>query len=390
MSGPFPWQDLTKAMGFYGNSDIGLVTTFLKGPKLLDSQKRFAGIYSRKILQQAKETMTHELGHAFAQSKRGARYLALIKKKASERAPETFFERVGKPSWASKIPGIHSKYSSRVRQRLGLEKFPYISEYAKESPSEYLAEMFKQAFHTPRSKASAPVKLLKDVFKIEYQKGTPFVPSDQLALLHRGEAVVPAEYNLGGIVGAPKFQAGGAVNALQNLADMGEQIGDAIVRKLEDTQLSLETTTVSLDTDVVTLDTSDLESILADAGLDNLAGAVGADAGDKLSEIAEKLDSELRKFDTQIVENADNIQRIDDEIIKIYSKPEQSVDLASERSRLEAKLHELVTELKTADLTPLASEVASLKNRIADNSINIDDLRDLVNATSILSGMRGS
>ena len=36
---------------------------------------------------------------------------------------------------------------------------------------------------------------------VPYAKGTNFVPNDQLALLHKGEAVIPAEFN--GTQGSP-------------------------------------------------------------------------------------------------------------------------------------------------------------------------------------------
>ena len=32
----------------------------------------------------------------------------------------------------------------------------------------------------------------------QYEQGTPFVPNDGLAFLHRGEAVIPSQYNTGG------------------------------------------------------------------------------------------------------------------------------------------------------------------------------------------------
>jgi hypothetical protein len=232
-----------------------------------------------------------------------------------------------------------------------------------------------------------------------YSQGTPSVSYDQLAYLHKGEAVIPAEYNTGGFIGAPKFQAGGAVNPLKAIVGVGEEIGEAIVKKIEEASIKAP--------EIPPLEIGNLDELQSILG----EGAVGAERGQsKLDQFVGKVDDELRRFDDELVSTSEkvtvletNIQtkvdgdirelkttvtELDRKVTDIYTQSDRDVDLAAEKSELEAKLIETIDELKTLDLIPMKSNISLLRNDLNNAIREVYALEDKVAANINLNGLR--
>jgi len=237
-----------------------------------------------------------------------------------------------------------------------------------------------------------------------YSQGTPFVPQTQLAMVHQGEAIIPAEYNAGGFISTPKFQAGGAVNPLKVVEAAGEKIGEAIVKKIEAADLTLNMPSTA---DIPTLEIGnldDLKSILE-------GGAVGADRGQsKLDQFVTKVDDKLdlleeqsvntskkvtvletnvqTKIDGDIRDVKATVSALDRKVEDIYTKSDRDVDLAAEKSELEAKLIETIDELKTLDLLPMKSSISLLRQNLDSTITDMYQLREKVEAEINLGGLR--
>jgi hypothetical protein len=232
-----------------------------------------------------------------------------------------------------------------------------------------------------------------------YSQGTPYVPQTQLAVVHQGEAIIPAEYNAGGFIGAPKFQAGGAVNPLKAIVGVGEEIGEAIVKKIEEASIKAP--------EIPPLEIGNLDELQSILG----EGAVGAERGQsKLDQFVTKVDDELRRFDDELVSTFEkvtvlelDIQRkvdgdirelkttvveLDRKVSDIYTQSDRDVDLAAEKSELEAKLIEGMDELKNLDLTPMKSSISLLRNDLNNAIREIYELEDKVAANINLNGLR--
>ena len=237
-----------------------------------------------------------------------------------------------------------------------------------------------------------------------YSQGTPFVPQTQLAMLHPGEAVIPAKYNMGGFVSAPKFQAGGAVNPLKEVVSVGEEIGAAIVKKIEAADLTLNMPKTS---DIPTLEIGNLDDLKAILE----GGAVGAERGkSKLDQFVDKVDDELRRFDDELVSTSEKVtvletnmqikvegdireikatvSELDRKVEDIYTQSDRDVDLAAEKSELEAKLIETIDELKTLDLLPMKSNISLLRYNLDNTITDMHKLREKVEAEINLAGLR--
>ena len=79
-----------------------------------------------------------------------------------------------------------------------------------------------------------------------YEQGTPYVPSDQIALLHEGEMVVPANFNPNN--GGKVFNSDGATTEdIQELISVVKQLGTYLAKVIQQNQPVVKTTTVKLD-----------------------------------------------------------------------------------------------------------------------------------------------
>ena len=72
----------------------------------------------------------------------------------------------------------------------------------------------------------------------QYEQGTPYVPSDQIALLHKGEMVVPKEYNP--INSGTTIPTGTDLTELMQLLKWGFEF---IGRKLDEEKIVSQPTT---------------------------------------------------------------------------------------------------------------------------------------------------
>jgi len=241
-----------------------------------------------------------------------------------------------------------------------------------------------------------------------YATGTDYVPSNQFAYLHKGEAVVPAEYNMGGVVRAPKFGLGGTVNNIKERAtDLGEEIAKAIKKELEDIILSVDKTPLSIETTELTI--SNVESLdrLADT-LSNLNTNVGVGADEASSKIDDFIEAANSKFEnfTEIIERHDGdinevqtslfsladssreVNSLNDKLVgleqsisDILSKQDFFVSTANDDSKLEAKLNELVKYIEDTHIARLNSDVRL-------STIKIDKLDSVLNnALDLFDGL---
>ena len=231
-----------------------------------------------------------------------------------------------------------------------------------------------------------------------YRQGTPFVPQTQLAMVHKGEGIIPAEYNTGGFVSPAKFQAGGAVNPLKSIVGVGEEIGEAIVKKIEEASIKAP--------EIPPLEIGNLDELQSILG----EGAVGAERGQtKLDQFVGKVDDELRRFDDELVSTSEkitiletNVQTkidgdirelkttvtaLDRKVTDIYTQTDRDVDLAAEKSELEAKLIKTIDELKTLDLIPMKSNILLLRHELDSTVRASNALAERVTSNTIQIGL---
>jgi hypothetical protein len=264
-------------------------------------------------------------------------------------------------------------------------------------------------------------RLLRGGLIPSYAVGTPYVPNDQLAMLHKGEAVIPEQYNQ---------PAGNLAKEILNAgADFGKQIAAALSGV--EVKAVLETDTVKLDTDTVSVDTTGLvdglnnvrlqveevrisnvdeisESLKsALASIQPTTGAVGADQEDKLTSFMEEMRDKLDRQDSRMVEKSDEFgnkitevntakETLEKELedLKVlmgdlkaktdndYTKAEKSSDSAAGRSEFEARLVELMADFKSDELAPLKSQVFNMSSTLSTLDYNINKAMDLINTVS--------
>ena len=238
--------------------------------------------------------------------------------------------------------------------------------------------------------------IIKDIFDEKkdinsYSKGTPYVPQTQLAVVDQGEAIIPAKYNMGGFIGAPKFVAGGAVNPLKAAENAGEAIGEIIAKKMEDADITLN---VPDSSDLPTLEIGnldDLKNILDGA-------SVGADRTSKLDQFIEVANNKLDRLEELTVVNTEritiveaqasdiveidsiklNISSIEDKLSDVYTVMENKVDSDRDNSYMESRLHEIVSDLKTDDILPIRSSVNRLDLVVNDMVRDISEQYDII------------
>ena len=242
-----------------------------------------------------------------------------------------------------------------------------------------------------------------------YAKGTSFVPEDQLAMVHKGERIIPAKYNKGGAIELteggfwldlprentrpPKrgFSAGGGANALNMIESAGEKIGDAILKKIEEADITLNVPDKS---DIPVLEIGNLDDLKAILE----GGSVGAARTSKLDQF---IDSATNKFDRLEEQSVDNTTRItmveaqtsgikeigtlklsisdlENKIVDVYTTLENRIDSDRENSYMETRLHETVSDLKTDDILPIKSNIIRMELVISDLARSIDNQYDIL------------
>jgi hypothetical protein len=235
------------------------------------------------------------------------------------------------------------------------------------------------------------------------------VPNDQVAMLHKGEAVIPEQYNqpMGNL----------ATEMLNAGAEIGRQIAQALAGV--EVKAVLEDNTVKLDTDTVSVDTTNLVEELNAVKLQveevrisnvdelsdslrtalesvNLKGAgVGAEESNKLDEFMSEIKDKLDQYDTRSVEQDGKLTELTDQLTLInvedvskslesleekvtglesefYNKSEKPIDDTQDRSYLETRLHDLYSELKSekaqsdSELAMVKADVNVLKSSVND------------------------
>ncbi len=206
----------------------------------------------------------------------------------------------------------------------------------------------------------------------QYQQGTPFVPEDQLAVLHRGEAVIPA----GGVDPA---------KVLQGIESAAEKFGEVVVQKLEDATINFNIPS-SEEMPELKIDTSNLEGVLE-------GFSVGATGISKIDQFIESTTEKLDRLEEQTITNSEGIkiievksseldelegelQTLKGELEMSYLKPSQATDSVEERSYVDSRINEAFGDLKSTDMVPLRSRMTSLELAISTLDRRLEEQRD--------------
>ncbi|KKN42054.1 hypothetical protein LCGC14_0716970, partial [marine sediment metagenome] len=218
-----------------------------------------------------------------------------------------------------------------------------------------------------------------------YEQGTPFVPSNQLAYLHKGEAIVPAEFNAGGMVGMPKFAFGGDVSPAKVLKEMestGEKIGEAVVKKIEETSIDLN---IPSEADLPELKIN-LDGV-QEALTINTVGATGTTKIDQFIEAAnEKFDrlEELSISNTEQINMIEIETSVMDDLKEGISNLEEQLaflnmdintKLANDRSYVDTRISESLSDFKNVEINPIRTQIQMIELQISDLSNRIEDER---------------
>ena len=216
----------------------------------------------------------------------------------------------------------------------------------------------------------------------QYEKGTSYVPQTQLAIVHKGEAIIPAKYNLGGEITdrLQKFAIGspvGGVNILTNLEAAAEKIGETIAKKIEKAEIKLQAPKAE---DLPKLEISNLDDLKNIFG----SGPVGADKISKLDRFIESANDKLDRLEEQTVSTSDKIKVLETSTKKL----DQLDDLKEEVENLNNQVKELNENAKLVDELPeLKSKFESLEKQFGEISrLNINrTLSELESEVSKLS-----
>ncbi len=201
--------------------------------------------------------------------------------------------------------------------------------------------------------------------------GTSFVPNDQIAMLHKGEAVVPAAFNKG--EANPLKSAGTTI---------GKEIEDAIKNAIADASITIEMP------DAPQLELSDA----AKEALSNVSvGSVGAAGTSKLDQFIEasvekfdRLEDRLLEIDpeklvmlntkfTEIEEIQTSINNLETQIDLLNM--DVNVKLTNERSYVDTRIGEVLSDFKTAEINPLKARMQTVEIGLLSANNRIEDER---------------
>jgi len=252
-------------------------------------------------------------------------------------------------------------------------------------------------------------QIIEELFPDEkipkYEKGTPYVPETQLAIIHKGEAVIPAKYNLGGEITnkLQKFAFGGTVggvNALFSIEAAAEKIGETIVKKIEKAEIKLQAPKAE---ELPKLEISNLDELKNVFG----SGPVGADKISKLDKFIESTNDKLDRLEEQTVSTVDKVKvletstrklnqldELQDEVINLNKQVNslnESMQLIEELPELKASLESLKEQIDDmsklhirSSLSKLEGEVASLASEVkglyskAERSVDSADTKSYI------------
>jgi len=219
-----------------------------------------------------------------------------------------------------------------------------------------------------------------------YEQGTPFVPSNQLAYLHKGEAIVPSEFNTGGLIGLPKFALGGDVSpgkVLKEMESAGEKIGEAVVKKIEETSIDLNIPNES-DLPELKVNLDGVQEALNNLNITGV-GAVGTTTIDQFIEAAnEKFDrlEELSISNTEQINIIDiKASVIDDLKTSMGDLEEQlaftirdiNTKLVNERSYVDTQINKSLSDFKNVEINPIRTQIQMIELQISGLSNRIED-----------------
>jgi len=271
-----------------------------------------------------------------------------------------------------------------------------------------------------------------------YQTGTSYVPYNQMAYLHKGEAVVPAEYNAGGLLGVKGYAPGGdiksAIKELVNvrlklesdtikISNLGE-ITTAVTRGLESSNIRV---TAALDTSSISAAVAEgmtvatggtgevrvvnLGEITSAINTLSAAGGVGADTTDgAVEEIIRKFDNrldtvvgtmtehrtildkvvgtitnidiqELRDINKTVTASVIKMEKVEGNINNLVSTQDLNIAINEMNSGLETRLTELVTSIETRYISPITVDINGINTKINILDYDIKDVNDVLNST---------
>lgn len=277
---------------------------------------------------------------------------------------------------------------------------------------EKMIEFIKGLFRRKPSAESEELKRIKEIDRAimegrgsggriyKYQQGTPYVPVDQMAMVHRGEAIIPAQYNIGGLV-KRHYQAGGAVSpsrVLQGIESAAEKFGEAVVRKLEDATINFNIPTED-QLPELKIDTSNLEGVLE-------GFSVGAAGISKIDQFIESTTEKLDRLEEQTVTNSEEIKMVEtkasemeglerelriakEQLEMAYLETQRSTDFVEDRSYVNATINESISDLKSMDITPIRSRITSLELSISNLNRELEDQRVIILSNISRLDLRG-
>jgi hypothetical protein len=248
-----------------------------------------------------------------------------------------------------------------------------ISGYATKDLGETIAELGAAAFHIPRGSASDIIKKAKDILGITYQRGTPYVPTDQLAYLHKGEAVIPAQYNLTRAGANGSDIASAIADKITDAISSAEFTGlDRAINELQAVKIDVNPPAdADLTVQIGNLD--ELRDIISNANV-----AIGADTrNSEMRDFVEKVDNQLSEYDTRFGNHEDRIRVIETDA---YSQTQHQIDYVESQSELESKLTDLYAELKTGEIDVIKADISRINLTIDDIKWDINLALDGIDA----------
>ena len=195
-----------------------------------------------------------------------------------------------------------------------------------------------------------------------YGRGSKFIPSNQLAYLHGGEAVIPASMNLGGMA---KYQGGGAV---ERMAIDEEAITNAIKAGIEAATVKAE-----LQDNVVRLEDNRVE--LDPAAFTGLKESINTAVGTGISNVdgrVANLEGQARGWTEATKNHEEQISKL-----KFEDLPAMRIETKSE---IHDKTEVLRTELKNS-VAETGAELSIYDSRMTAQEREILIAKSDINAT---------